>query len=158
MDSVANTVVIDVRSGERGSMADWVDTFIHVWEAPVERLERMLALLSDDVVLKAPTRPPESHGKQAGRAAFKRALRALPDLRARVIRWAAADGVLFIEMEFSATVAGRPFTWLNTDRFVFEKGEAVERIAFFRDSGAVFRAMRSRPSGWVQMARLASGF
>ncbi len=149
--------ILDVRTGERGSHADWVRLFDEVWEAPRERLERLLALLSDDIVLKAPTRPPVSRGKAAGRRAFLRAFNAFPDLHARSRRWAASGNVLFIEMTFTATVAGEPFSWDSVDRFIFRDGEAIERIAFFQDSKAVMRRLRRNPSGWLQFFRLAVG-
>lgn len=149
--------ILDVRTGERGSYADWVRLFDEVWEAPSERLERLLALLSDEIVLKAPTRPPVSRGKAAGRSAFLRAFRAFPDLHARSKRWAASGDVLFIEMTFTATVAGEVFSWDSVDRFIFRDGEAIERIAFFQDSTAVARRLRRHPSGWRQLLRLAAG-
>lgn len=150
-------VVLDVRTGERGSFSAWVRVFDEVWEAPRERLERLLALLSEDIVLKAPTRPPVSRGKEAGRQAFQRVFRAFPDLRAKSKRWAAAGDVLFIEFTFTATVGGVLLSWDSVDRFIFRDGQAVERIAFFQDSGVVLRHARRNPKGWVQILRLASG-
>ncbi|MDX5365467.1 MAG: nuclear transport factor 2 family protein [Alphaproteobacteria bacterium] len=151
------SVILDVRTGERGSHADWVRLFDEVWEAPRERLERLLALLSDDIVLKAPTRPPVSRGKAAGQKAFLRAFKAFPDLHARSRRWAASGNVLFIEMTFTATIAGELFSWDSVDRFIFRDGQAVERIAFFQDSTAVARRLRRHPSGWRQLFRLVAG-
>ncbi|MBX3506292.1 MAG: nuclear transport factor 2 family protein [Parvibaculum sp.] len=153
-----NAAILDVRTGERGSYAEWVRQFDEVWEAPRERLERLLALLSDEIVLKAPTRPPVSRGKAAGRSAFLRAFRAFPDLHARSKRWAASGNVLFIEMTFSATVAGKLISWDSVDRFIFRDGEAIERIAFFQDSRAVLRQARRNPKGWKQIFRLATGW
>lgn len=149
--------ILDVRTGERGSYADWVRLFDEVWEAPRARLERLLALLSDEIVLKAPTRPPVSRGKEAGRRAFLRAFRAFPDLHARSKRWASSGDVLFVEMTFTATIAGEVFSWDSVDRFIFRNGEAIERIAFFQDSTAVARRLRRRPAGWRQLYRLAAG-
>lgn len=150
--------ILDVRTGERGSYADWVKLFDEVWEAPRERLERLLALLSDEIVLKAPTRPPVSRGKAAGRSAFLRAFKAFPDLHARSKRWAVSGDVLFIEMTFTATIAGEVFSWDSVDRFIFRDGEAIERIAFFQDSRAVLRQARRNLKGWKQIFRLATGW
>jgi len=150
-------VVLDVRTGERGSFADWVRAFDEVWEAPRERLERLLALLSEDIVLKAPTRPPVSRGKVAGRRAFQRAFKAFPDLTAKSKRWAASGDVLFVEFTFTATVGSVPLSWDSVDRFLFKDGQAVERIAFFQDSGVVLRHARRSLKGWVQLLRLAAG-
>ncbi|WP_339833064.1 nuclear transport factor 2 family protein [uncultured Parvibaculum sp.] len=151
------TVVLDVRTGERGSVAEWVQVFDEVWEAPRGRLERLLALLSEDIVLKAPTRPPVSRGKAAGRRAFQRAFEAFPDLTAKSKRWAASGDVLFIELTFTATVGGMPLSWDSVDRFLFKDGQAVERIAFFQDSGVVLRRARRSLGGWMQLLRLAAG-
>lgn len=152
-----NAAILDVRTGERGSYADWVRQFDEVWKAPRERLERLLALLSDDIVLKAPTRPPVSRGKAAGRRAFQRAFKAFPDLQARSKRWAVSGDVLFIEMTFTATVAGEPLSWDSVDRFIFREGQAIERIAFFQDSRVVLQRLRRSPAGWLQLLRLAAG-
>lgn len=153
----AKQAVLNTRTGERGSFADWVRLFDEVWAAPRSNLERLLCLLSEDVVLKAPTRPPMSRGRDAGRRAFLRAFKAFPDLTAKSKQWAASGEVLFIEMTFTATVAGKRFSWDSVDRFIFRNGEAVERIAFFQDSTAVFRQARTNLTGWMQLFRLAAG-
>lgn len=131
--ALSESVIIDVRTGERGDMPDWVGAFKHVWERPRDRLDRLLALLGNDVTLKAPTKPPVSKGKIEARAAFERVFRGLPDLRADILRWSAdADAdALFVEMMFEATIGGRLVSWNNLDRFSFENGLAVERVAYF---------------------------
>lgn len=129
----------DVRTGQSGSAEDWVNAFAHVWERPKERLDALLALLSDDVVLRGPVKPPVTEGKTDSARAFRRYLRALPDLRGEVRRWSYRQGALFIEMEFEATIGGHKVRWPNVDRFLFEKGEAVERVAFF-DSAVLQKA------------------
>jgi SnoaL-like domain len=157
MTTADNSIVIDTRTGQRGSLADWVECFKFVWAAPRERLDPLMALLNDSVTLKAPTRPPVTRGQAAGRRAFERVLRVAPDLHAEVIRWAGASDTLFIEMTFHATLAGRLVSWNSVDRFLFQNGEAVERIAYFADSNVVWRAAMRRPSGWIQLARLIFG-
>lgn len=57
-----DAVVLDVRSGEMGAIAEWVDAFTQVWLEPAVQLERLLALLSDNVTLRAPANPPVLHG------------------------------------------------------------------------------------------------
>ncbi len=150
-------VVLDTRTGERGSFAEWVKAFDEAWAAPRENLERILALLSEDIVLKAPTRPPMSRGRAAGRKAFRAAFAGFPDLTGKSKRWAASGDVLFIEMTFTATVGGRKLSWDNVDRFLFRNGEAVERIAFFQDSTIVLRTARKSLRGWLQLVRLSRG-
>ncbi|MEP0708809.1 nuclear transport factor 2 family protein [Parvibaculum sp.] len=150
-------IVLDTRTGERGGFDDWVRIFDESWTAPRDNLERILGLLSEDVVLKAPTRPPMSRGRSAGRKAFRAAFSAFPDLTGKTKRWAASGDVLFIEMTFTATVGGRKLSWDNVDRFLFRNGEAVERIAFFQDSTIVLRTARRSLRGWVQIVRLSLG-
>jgi ketosteroid isomerase-like protein len=140
----------------RGDLDEWVAAFAHVWEAPRQRLDALLDLLSPEVVLKAPTTPPVSRGRAAGRAAFERAFRAMPDLRAVVHGWSATGGTLFIEMTFHATIGGRPVAWDDVDRFRFEGGQAVERVAYF-DPAPVRRAFLSNPRGVGQLLKLRLG-
>lgn len=149
-------VVLDTRTGQRGEVAAWVSAFQHVWTAPGANLERLLALMSEDVVLRAPTTPPVSRGRAAGRAAFTRALRAMPDLRAEVLRWSSTGDTLFIEMTFHATVGGAPVAWGNVDRFIFRDGQAIERLAYFDPSKVRKHFLRS-PAGWRQLARMRLG-
>lgn len=156
MDNL-KSIVLNTKTGERGSAEEWVALFDAVWSDPRENLERLLLLLSEDIVLKAPTRPPMSRGRAAGRRAFRRAFGAFPDLTAKSRRWAMSGDALFIEMTFTATVAGAPLSWDSVDRFLFRDGEAVERIAFFQDSTLVLRRLRRRPAGWLQLIRLAAG-
>lgn len=105
-----------------------------------------------DVVLIAPTFPPKSRGREAGRAAFLRAFRALPDLRAEVVRWSTRNETLFIEFTSSATIGGHLVTWTSVDRFMFRNGEAVERINDF-DPSRIRRAFFRNPRGLWQMMR-----
>ncbi|WP_420969086.1 nuclear transport factor 2 family protein [Bradyrhizobium sp. B120] len=135
-------VIVDVRTGERSAIASWVEAFTYVWDNPNERLERLLGLLSDDVVLKAPIKPPMSRGKVAARKGFESALRGMPDLRADIHHWSASGNTLFIELTFRATIGGHQVSWHDVDRITFRAGEAVERVAFFDPSvirGAFFR-------------------
>ncbi|MGI9424060.1 MAG: nuclear transport factor 2 family protein [Hyphomicrobiaceae bacterium] len=149
-------VVLDTRSNERGTMSDWVAAFAEVWKSPRENIDRLLELLDENVVLKAPTTPPVSNGTVESRRAFERTFRAMPDLRAEVHRWSAEEDVLFIEMSFTATIGGRVVTWRNVDRFLFRNGVAVERIAFFNPS-KLRRAFLANPRGWTQLVRLRIG-
>lgn len=149
-------VIIDLRSGERGSVADWVTVFAQVWGKPQDRLDRLLALLGDTVTLKAPTIPPVSRGKEAARAAFERAFHGLPDLCAEVSRWSASGDVLFIEMTFQATVGGHRVSWDSVDRFVFRDGVAIERVAYF-DPSRLRKAFLWNLGAFRQFRRLRKG-
>jgi len=146
-------IVLDTRTSARREMAQWVEAFAYVWAAPRERLDELMALLSPDVVLRAPTRPPVSRGHAAGRQAFERAFRALPDLRAEIHRWSASGDVLFVELTFHATIGGHEVTWDDVDRFLFRDGEAIERVAYF-DPAKVRKAFLRNPRGMLQLFRM----
>lgn len=150
------SVVIDHRTGRRGDMGEWVDAFAQVWAAPRQELDRLMALLDRDIVLVAPSTPPRSVGQAAGRKAFERAFRAMPDLRATVRRWSATDEVLFIEMTFHATIGGREVAWDDVDRILFKDGRAIERIAYF-DPTPVRKAFTKNLRAMGQLMRMRMG-
>lgn len=61
-----------------------------------------------------------------------RTLALLPDLRADVLSWAGIEETLFIHIRFSATLAGKPFTWEAVDLLrITPDGTAVFRESFF---------------------------
>lgn len=148
-------VVIDVRSGETGTMADWVVAFSEAWRAPVQP-DRIVALLDDNITLRAPIKPPVTHGKEAARAGFERVFNAIPDLRGEVHRWGNSNDAVFIEMTFHASVGGKSISWRNTDRILFKDGVAIERVAYF-DPSTLRRALTSSLRGMAQLWRLRRG-
>ncbi len=156
MEDNADYFILDVRDGVKGSIGDWMAAFCDVWSNPGDKLERLLGLLSDDIVLKASTIPPVSRGKEEARAAFKGSLRAMPDLSAYVHNWSYTNDVLFIEMTFSARIGRKEVSWRSIDRFLFKDGVAVERINFF-DPTRVRRAFLFSFSGFRQYLRMLWG-
>jgi ketosteroid isomerase-like protein len=150
------STILDHRTGQRGSVDAWVAAFAEVWSAPRRELDRLMALLSPEIVLKAPTTPPRTDGQADGRRAFERAFRAMPDLRATVHRWSATGDVLFVEMTFEATIGGHPVRWSDVDRILFRDGSAVERVAYFNPA-KVRRAFLRNPSAFRQFLRLRLG-
>lgn len=140
------TFILDHRSGETGTIEDWVTRFSQVWSDPRDRLEDLLALLDDAVHLQAPSRPPESRGKEAARAAFQRAFVGMPDLHADIGQWSASGDSLFIAMTFRASIGGRALAWKNVDQFQFANGSAVQRTAHF-DPTPVRRAFTRNWAG-----------
>jgi hypothetical protein len=149
-------VILNTKTGERGTTADWVRLFAHAWQAPKQRLERMLVLFDERVVLDSPTVPPRIVGRNAARQSFHRILRALPDLAAVLHHWQRREPYLYIDMSFEASIGGRLVKWPNVDRVHFRGGIAVERIAYF-DPQPVHRAFLRNPKGWSQFARLQAG-
>jgi hypothetical protein len=145
------SVIINSRTGQRGDYAAWVSAFAELWRSGRSRSLEFMNLLSPDIKLTAPGLR-STHGRAEGEAAFNRTFRVLPDLTAQVERWSATGEVLFIEMTFSATIGGKRVTWRNVDRFLFQAGMAVERVAFF-NPGPVRAAFLAGPSGWLQLWR-----
>ncbi len=141
-------------TGRHGTMADFVERFRTIWENPQAHLDHFLDFLSPDIRLVAPI-VGRTVGREAGYRAFRDAFDVLPDMHGVVHGWSASGGVLFIEMDFIATIAGRRTVWHNVDRFTFEGGLAVERRAFF-DPLPLLAGFARRPSGWVQLLKLAT--
>ena len=107
---------------------DFVRRFESYWRAPSP--ERLSELLADDVMLRQPLGPP-THGIAAARVAFARLLGAVPDLRAVVDRWGAADDAVFIEFRLRGTIGRRMVEWPAVDRFTLRGALATERVSYF---------------------------
>ncbi|HZH02657.1 MAG TPA: nuclear transport factor 2 family protein, partial [Myxococcaceae bacterium] len=145
-------VVIDTRTGQRGTYAEWVAAFQERWADAKVKLDRFMDILSPEIRLAAPGLRP-TLGREAGYRAFAKTFIALPDIKGHVKRWSASEDVLFIEMTFTATVGKRLVAWEDVDRFLFKDGVAVERLAFF-DPTPIRRAYLSGPAGWLQLMRM----
>ncbi|REE98272.1 nuclear transport factor 2 family protein [Thermomonospora umbrina] len=82
------------------------------------------------------------------RAFFGRVYTLIPDLRGRVVRWAAHDDGVMIELELYGTLGGRPVRWSGCDRILLDaEGRIVERRAYFDPSPLVLTVLR-RPRAW----------
>jgi ketosteroid isomerase-like protein len=132
--------------------ADFVARFESAWGKSDP--DALLELLTEDVRLIQPTMP-HTVGKEAARKQFARLLKAIPDLHAKVHRWAARDEVLFIEFTLIGTYGGRELSWPAVDRFLMRDGLAAERISYF-DPVPIGAALVTRPGGWRRL--LTSGF
>lgn len=131
--------------------ADFVDRFTVYWQAPsVDGLDELLA---PEVELVAPMIP-VTRDLTAGKAAFARLLRLLPDLTGTVSRWGETkDGVL-IEFTLSGTARGVRFSWEAVDRFVLrDDGLATTRVNYF-DSAKLARKVLANPRAWPSFLRL----
>ena len=148
-------IIVNTRTGARGSYADWVAAFVDLWSAPAANVARFTDVLDPSIRLVAPG-VPVTTGHEAARRSFERLFKALPDMRGDVIRWNAKGDTLFIEMTFAATIGRRKIVWLNLDRFLFANGAAVERVAYF-DPTAVRLAFLTSPRGWRQFATILWG-
>src|SRR3979409_1663572 len=108
-----------------GRAADFVRRFEDFWRSP--RDGDLGAVLAERTRLVAPMTP--TVGTLAeGKRAFAELFELIPDLTAKVHRWAGtADGVL-IEFTLSGSAGGGPVSWDVVDRFVVgEDGPATAR-------------------------------
>lgn len=152
-DAPLDEVIIDHRSGLRGGVEAWMKCLAYVWADPTRDLGRLMGLLSPTAVLRGPTYPPEIQSRAASLADLQRTFRVLPDLNASVNAWSARDDVPFVELTFRATIGGRQVSWDSVERFRFQEGSAVERVAYF-DPAPLRRAFRRNVRGFAQMLRL----
>jgi ketosteroid isomerase-like protein len=132
-----------------GQASGFVDRFADAWGG--SDIDRLMELLSEDVVLRQPMLP-MTVGKAAARDAFARLLTAFPGLRATVHTWGAEGDVVFIEFTLSCTFGGRELSWPAVDRFVLRDGLAAERVNYF-DPLPLFVKILSRPRGWGGLVR-----
>jgi ketosteroid isomerase-like protein len=133
----------------RSSASEFVERFADAWGA--SDVDRLLALLADDVVLRQPMIP-TTVGKAAARDAFTRLFVAFPGLTARVHRAADAGDLLFIEFTLGCSFGGRELSWPAVDRFLLRDGLAAERVSYF-DALPLFLEILKRPRGWRDLAR-----
>lgn len=109
---------------------EWLETFTRFWSNPHKHFELLLLLFTDDISLMAPGLP-RVRGMRRALMLFEQMLKHMPDLTATVERSALNGDAIFIEMTFSASIAGETFRWKNVDRFLLQNGRASERQAFF---------------------------
>ncbi|MDG1825420.1 MAG: nuclear transport factor 2 family protein [Henriciella sp.] len=150
------SVVLNVNTGERGTVAEWVERFTQGWNVGADQLEYLLSMISDDITLRAPISPPVTYGKEDSRKACLRTFKAIPDLRADVLRWSSSGDALFIEMIFYATIGGKPISWPHIDVLTFKDGIAIERVAYF-DPSKLRKSLFRNLSSLVQLWRLRRG-
>jgi ketosteroid isomerase-like protein len=131
------------------SEKQFVDAFEQFWRAP--SVDALDGILAEDVVLRQPLGP-TTRGLAAGKQAFSKIFKAVPDLRAVVDRWAPTEDGVFIEFRLMGTVGGRLVEWPVVDRFVLRDGIAIERIGYF-DPTPLLRAVLTRPMSWGRFLR-----
>ena len=126
----------------------FADQFAAGWAAPTT--ERLLALLTDDVVLYQPHLPP-LRGKDAARAEFDKLFRFLPGLHGTVHRARGDGGVVYIEWTMRFPI-GRGVAIDAVDRFYLRDGLGAERTVYFDQVPLIAGVLRS-PSAWAGYLR-----
>jgi hypothetical protein len=131
--------------------ADFARRFAEFWRAPSP--ERLDTVLAPQARLVAPMTPTVD-SREKGKRTFADLFELIPNLTAKVDRWAETEDGVLIEFTFDGTVGGKPISWSAVDRFVLgEDGLATERISYF-DSGPVALAFAGRPRAWPSLARM----
>jgi ketosteroid isomerase-like protein len=130
----------------------FVAAFTAAWAAP--RLEAFEALARPEVRLVQPVAP-TTEGIEAFRDFFRRLMALIPDLSARVERWAPSDDGVYIELTFRGTLGGKPVSWRGIDRITLRDAKIAERVNY-SDPVPILGAIATRPSSWLRWWR--SGF
>ncbi|HVD38775.1 MAG TPA: nuclear transport factor 2 family protein [Solirubrobacterales bacterium] len=131
--------------------ADFADRFTVYWQAP--SVDGLDGLLAPEVELVAPMIP-VTRDLTAGKAAFGRLLRLLPDLTGTVSRWGETNDGVLIEFTLSGTAGGVRLSWEAVDRFVLRgDGLATVRVNYF-DSAKLARTVLANPRAWPSFLRL----
>lgn len=145
-------ITTNTKTGAMGTAPDFVANFVRLWAHPTRHLEGFLDSLSPDVRLIAPLGV-VTVGREAGLQSLRRTFAALPDMREEVDRWAETNDAILIEMRFIATIGGHRVEWPNVDRFRFENGVAIERVAYC-DPTPLKRAFTRNLKSLLQLCRL----
>lgn len=127
-----------------------VDGFAAAWHAPTSA-DIFLPLFTDDVVLAAPFFD-QSFGRDAARAEFNRFFYLLRDVHGTVHRWAARDGVVFIEWTLGARFGRTELVIPTVDRIRYRNGLIAERVAY-ADTLPIMRVVARRPWLWPRVWR-----
>ena len=136
-----------------GAELVFAEQFAAGWAAPTP--ERLVALLTDDVVLYQPHLPP-LRGKAAALAEFRRLFRWLPGLHGEVHRARGADGVLYIEWTMRFPLGGAVVPIPAVDRFYLRDGLGAERTVYFDQLPLIAGVLR-HPSEWPGYVRYRFG-
>ena len=131
----------------------FAEQFAAGWAAPTP--DRLVALLTDDVVLYQPHLRPV-RGKAAALAEFRRLFRWLPGLHGEVHRARGADGVLYIEWTMRFPLGGAVVQIPAVDRFYLRDGLGAERTVYFDQLPLIAGVLR-HPSEWPGYVRYRMG-
>jgi ketosteroid isomerase-like protein len=131
----------------------FVADFAEGWAQP--NFEGFIAHFRDqfdvNVRLSQPLAP-DGVGHEALTEQFRRLFMLIPDISGRVRRWAAREGEVFIELELTGTLGGKPISWTACDLVVLRDGIAIERRSYFDPAPLILATLR-RPSAWPRLLR-----
>lgn len=126
----------------------FVEVFKEGWTAPTYDtfLAHFLPWMHPEVRGTMPLEP-VAVGHEGFRDQFRRVFTLFPDLRSTVKRASVDGDVLRIEAELTATLGGRPFSWIARDRFTFAGEKVIARITAFNPAPLML-AIVLRPGAW----------
>lgn len=128
---------------------DLVKRFAAIWSRPTADALRDLMHPDTQNLIPPMTQPGD---REAVVEHFRHALTRLPDLRVDVVRWAPTDDAVLLEWEASASVGGRPISWMGVDR-VNIRGDRVYQSNVYWDT----RGVAERLAKLVLEAQAAAG-
>jgi hypothetical protein len=127
--------------------------FAEAWSKPTP--ERLVALLSPDVVLRQPHRPPV-RGVEAARRELSGLLRWLPGLHGEHFGAEGSDETVFIEWTPVFPVRRGGLRLAAVDRFTLRGALGAERVVYF-DPVPLYLAVAVRPWLWPGFLRYRFG-
>ncbi|WP_031470517.1 nuclear transport factor 2 family protein [Sciscionella sediminilitoris] len=131
-----------------------VEAFAKGWRRPEPHAWD--GLLAPDIELTQPLLRC-GRGRQLWQREIARLLAFLPDLHGEVLDWAGAEERLFIQLRLTATLGGKPLSFVAVDRLRLDpNGVAVARESFF-DPAPVAAMLARRPSTWLPWWRSGLG-
>jgi ketosteroid isomerase-like protein len=126
--------------GDQERAAAWARLFSEAWAEG--NFERLLAVLAPDARVLYPPMP-EATDREGLRQFFERAYVRMPDLRFRLVDWAARGDAVFVEWVATATIGDQRLSWEGADRFTFgDDGQIVEARAYY-DPRALLAALQA---------------
>jgi hypothetical protein len=131
----------------------FVRSLSEAWRSPSPAglMEGVRPLFAPTVRLTQPLLP-----STTGLGGFERGFAGLsalvPNLRGRVVHWAEAGDVLYVEFELTGMVGRRPLRLRTCDRIVLREGVAIEPHVFM-DPLPLLWLLATQPRTWPRAAR-----
>lgn len=122
----------------------FISRFEEAWQEPTP--DGLAALLTEDVVLIQPHRPP-IRGREAARAEFARLFAWIPGTHSVVWSSRESGDLAFIEHELRFPIGNDLIRLPSVDRITLRNGLVAERVVYFDQMRLVLSVLR-HPSLW----------
>jgi hypothetical protein len=133
---------MSISDTKRGAV---VDAFAAGWRAPAPHAWD--DLLHPEVVLEQPLLR-DGRGRAVWHDAVARLLTFVPDLTGHVHGWAGDGDILYVDVELTGTVGGRPYSVRAVDRLTLDEDGLITARRSFLDPTTLVTAIATRPSAW----------